>query len=335
MKCCREKWAASTRAAAATAFLLAAGWAGSERFGGLTADEVLPEFRRQAPAAWEKYREGWAGHAITVRESIRRRGEPTPEEREYRVTLGRRASQYLHERIAADGSVQRALGYNPRYAFEITRAGPETPWRIVSVNMIDAEIEEQLRISRMCAVGGLMPNDMFTLFDLLEYPGFRLLGATRRDVEGRQVVEVEFVYDSDELLRNRAVKQARGTLTLDPARCWLPAQCEVDWDESLIDVGKGRIHITEIVGDDSAGVPLLLTERVQAVLEGDTSPITESTRQYERQPVAVADAMFTLSHFGLPEPELPARWSPLVAQAALAGGVLLLVAGVVVYWMRR
>jgi hypothetical protein len=225
----------------------------------------------------------------------------------------------------------KAQVMNPRYAFELGRARPDSDWAVKATGArlwTPATVQDPAyctqRIVRnpftlACFGDGLQ----VTIFD----PGFSLRTVTPVEDAGRNLVKVEFNYqpptDADPKKNSSLLMLHGGWLLLDPQHFWIIRKCAIDRD-------WGKETGTEIADFDyqntDDGFPIL--KRVVRTSNRPKDGDLEFVYEYDLHEGDVPEREFTLGAFGFPEPggatQAP-RPTPWYLWFAIAGAVSLAV----------
>ena len=206
-----------------------------------------------------------------------------------------------------DGTTE-VLAYNSIYEFRL-KSGKNNQWILIDFNRRDeristkaSELEKRLELHALVDVDQVIrfhPDKQF-LGDILFSSRCRIMGANRKSHHGKDMVELEFEVTPDP---NDPVQLLGGRLLLDSDRNWLPV---AQTTKVRNRVGTS-VYTTEWeFGPETNPLP---TRAVQQMIFNPKSPgeqwhgtwITESTLHIPD--TLPEDHEFTLSAFGLPEPD--------------------------------
>jgi hypothetical protein len=286
---------------------------------GQEGDEALKQrFLKEATSQWEKYArlsgelQGVLSASDTDARSLLRKGGRENNElisrTEYK-TNGRGTVLKTGFKYNRNGKVEEGeevFGFNPRYAFELRRKSPESPWVLTNylerregtdLGKVASRIKGYLTAINYGVILWGQP-----LAEMVRKPGFRVGACRKVQRDGEELVEVAFTYSGKDGNRNVNLK---GKLLFDPKRywCWRSGDFQVTGD---ILSGTNKLRGTQ---SESAGeLPPL-----SRLWELDADVLTQagdlSNRKKVRwevtlsQPTSLpADEEFRLSAFGLPEP---------------------------------
>src|SRR5262249_55584221 len=154
----------------------------------------------------------------------------------------------------------------------------------------------------------------FKLYDaplawLVEQPEFRVTGVKAVNRDAGEFVEIQFEYphEMDRSSRDASAVQ-RGLMLLDMHHYWCVAKFDVDlqWSPTM----KGDKETKHEYNLDASGFPILTRSHTINGRRGSYSgAISEAVDEYELHAASTLppDKEFSLSAFGLPEPE-GIRW---------------------------
>lgn len=292
-------------------------------------DAVLDQFRKEAPSAWEEHRllTALVGGAWTTvaHYSAKAGAKPRDDIIREEIKLGTGGGVVVHSSdINKDGkSTLMAMGYNPRYAFELKSDNPEGPWVLQKLAMNTEPAWDRAREIlappnfMLTAIGGRS----IPLSDYVQDDG------TEVDLQRVEGDLVTFVFHREE---SRDEKSARwpteAEVTLNRAQKWTTKRWRVVF-------ANGQVSEMDISARIVDGVPILQRRvaRDFGLQQRRTEPVAEGVEEFDLQypapPIPMSE--FTLSAFGLPEPpdRSGSRWFLYAGSA----GILLLAFG---FWLR-
>jgi hypothetical protein len=223
--------------------------------------------------------------------------------------IGNDMRLYAYDEHRSGKHSQEAWAINPDYAFRLLRKPATDHWVVKRL------------VKRQGARGSAsLPGDFAFFFEederlalsingtqlmtMIHDPSFRTTGTTVVEEGGDQLARVEFIYEPTD----RQETTRGGWVLLDPAHDWVVRQFEVG---AVFSNGPGTIRGNYDYEIRQDGLPLL-KRMVKRQGDVDGPPVFEvclDLKSYERR---VAPADFTLSAFGLPEPNSRLRVNWLV-----------------------
>lgn len=301
---------------------------------------ATPEIPRDAIKAWNKYEAMVASTPISgtikLDRSIRYQGQTKPMRCcTYTILAGDGA----HSLSIDDGDEQQEVLFvvNPRYSFELNRNKQNPDWFLKQLNLDPSKPHSQYSQQAQDEFRSLQLAPVTLsgqrLLDLIAQPGFEVTVSESISVGDEQLYLVEFRNSQAKSLNqfgSFAIKQ--GQMTLDPARGYIVRQCTIQ-DSSL------RYESTFEYESSTGPFPLLKRyEMVSTPLikmdDGGPPPIVTRSATCQLHTQSVDISQFTLTNYGMPEPEgfEVARSSYLHWWFA---GIAFLFAGLAVTFWRR
>ncbi len=292
-------------------------------------------FLREAPLQWEDYLrrcDGLDGRVSFVFKVDGQLDNQSWSERKHND----RCRLVLHQELVPTPSYGDLCAYNDHYAFRLRRAGTDGGWALVGVPAArDAKYQRPTRERDMTpqVLANAYPAQ---LPGLIRRSTFRVRQAKDVALNGRRVIQIEFECPEKAPSVEGAVRS--GTLWLDPERSWCLCQSQVH----CVYPGNVSEALTQVeFRDDAATFPIprrvvIKTDQMREA-EGRIKTIGEFDCELREPGSLPPDEDFTLTAFGLPEPEFissrptPTRWW---LWGSLAGGALLAL-GAIFGWLRQ
>jgi len=304
-------------------------------------------FLREAPQAWEAYREysvelqgkrtavlkNWSSGTITF-------DSTTSEDIKQNRSSALVARESSNSRTDKDGKEtsqksRQVFGSNSKYAFTLAWLEPKNVWVLGNYSQDPQHVMPEARKpTRDLASEGVAPHFFFIttrLTDLVKDPKFSIKKVSPMEKEGRQLVRVDFQHSTT---RARSSENYSGWMAFDPERSW--CLLEIQMDVAFSFGIKGPWHMESVVKPGSQGHPIIT--RFQSTIIGNTDSKAPSRREmvieYDlHENASVSDWDFTLSSFGLPEPHGVVWDAPPRYHVWLIGGAL--VALILAVFLRR
>lgn len=295
--------------------LLAVAWVDPVR--AVSPEQLEARFREEAPGAWEQYQ----AYADQLQGS--EVGTRTVQNKPYSTSrLEFKSNKQGRLMLSQSGSPGASSGtlraFNALYGFTLTRKAADAPWALRNVRRGDNRYDpKDWENNGWTALYGCVSVGGDRLGDLIRQSTFRVLRAGTVGRDGRELAEIEF----DNAHRWSTVPYVGiqgGTLLLDPDRFWTLRSFTLRLRNGDGDsICKGEYELR----DPAAKYPVpkrsvLLVDMPQPKESGKegrlvTSVVIESDLEVASH--APADEEFTLSAFGLPEPQgvtwpTPTRW---------------------------
>jgi hypothetical protein len=238
---------------------------------------------------------------------------------------------------------------NEAYAFEVKRKTAHDPWVLTDLAVFGREGDPSRLLRYRDCLQHLVKYDLLLvaqmpLPDMVQKPYFKVLEARPVNADGNEYVEVAFEYahplDEAVPILGNPVMFDQGTVVLDPRRFWIIKSYQCTGKPSKWG-GESKVVVHCELG--GAAIPVLRRREEQRGQKGtvDGSPRRLANRKEEYQEVELSRTAspedFTLSAFGLPEPEFvknqptPTRWWLW----GILAGFGFLVLGAVFDWLRR
>jgi hypothetical protein len=234
----------------------------------------------------------------------------------------------LRQELGPEAASGEVFAFNPVYGFALNRKTGDAPWVLVELQMGEYHsrlMDELWPRSTVCTLAA-----QFELSELLKLPVFRVVaaGPVRRD--GRDLCQIDFESKGKTSL---GTSDARGTLWLDPERCWTLCKCTLHQHHP----GFGESTMNTEVSATPAKYPIPIrynhdTEGFDPQRGKRKSGLVSEFELKEVSPLP-GDEEFTLSAFGLPEPvgvkppQHPRTWLWLLGAAAGLAALAVLFAG--------
>jgi hypothetical protein len=283
-----------------------------EGFGQQPTEALKQRLLAEAPARWEEYaRRSEELQGVVSLVSTNTRNNFRQDTRTAYKTNGRSRLVITKLKDEANGKVEReyeeVFGYNPRYAFTLSRKSPDAPWVLTNyVEMREGVDLGQMGRRQSTSYFGVVNKPvkfhMYFLVDLVRDSGFRIGECRQVQVDGRNLVEVAFTYNFTE---NNWKSNWKGKLLLDPERYWC---CHsVDGVLKGDYVGGTLKHRNTQSDNAEDGLPLSRAWEYVGDWRSSNGEVTnrqtlKCEAQLSRPDTLPDDAEFTLSAFGLPEP---------------------------------
>ncbi len=225
----------------------------------------------------------------------------------------------------------RILGENLDYVFALERATETKPWVIVSITRKDESYQKPDRWPErklFCEDLLLAPYATSSLPRLFPLKGFKCVCVEPESVNGEDLVRLTFTCVPEGVFRVK-----KGWVVLDPSHYWVIRKNEVELESREDKEGK-EIWTHQVEYQEGSNNHLIPTKRIlkgriweKGILTYEQEYVNKHA--YRERP-SIPKSEFTLSHFGLPEPQ----WSrqaktPWFLWFGIAGiGCLVLAAGV-------
>ena len=279
-------------------------------------ESLLDRFQREAPVQWRKYRElaaRSAGNGKRV-DHVNRNGKEIDEQVEWSFIID---GQYARI-ITTSANQQTCRAINPDYRFVITK--DNSKWSIRHVkkhsswqppaDLIGTQPKYDKRSNLV--VGDHGPYGLaiqsacqgMTLWTtwlprMVESSSFKVIRITR-DENDSKLVKIAFSYEPTNPEQNDYVRS--GVVVLDTGRYWLIRTAEVSG--SWGDDEKGVIKVANDYDDGKLPYPIV-TRQVEYVSATDGKARSErnTVTTYELYAPTRDASLFTLTAFGLPEPD--------------------------------
>lgn len=299
-------------------------------------DGLLTRFRNETPQAWKRNESAdeLPGTFKVTTKILTYSGEKLTKTEEKSARLRRKAGYYLFEPLESRDGGSVITGKNPHYYFRITKGDGKD----------DCTLSE-LRTKGQKGFGGV-PADLFQYLkpnsygfipsqgDLPKLVDSRRFNIMRAEEVDPQLIRLYFRIAID--IPRQPAEQLKGWMDFDPNNAWAlkGIMCEIsDSTFKLIKDFSSSKH-------DSFS-PCKSWETIQGPKEGQEWKQIQRTQFEIIDPSVPPDDIFTLSHFGLPEPmgvsspERPRTWIWLIAAMVAASALAILFAWLKRRWARR
>lgn len=307
-------------------------------------DEAMKDrFLREAPTAWEEYSKKTARLQGRFSFQLSQTLGNAKAKDLYELKKGSRGRTLLlvtTERTLQGKNTRttgEVFGSNPDYGFTLKRNHLAMPWILTALIDRQNEPNSVFKSHKLDETIDSFTNDLVWIYKerlatMAQQPEFRVIGCRTVHLSGDNLVEVTFDYSHDVKPGGNPVQG--GTLVLDPQRFWSLRYYDV---RIRSDRGQGTLKFKVLKWHEMDGLPV----PDSAVLETDTVINKIQNQQkweytYElRVPDSLPlDSEFTLSAFGLPEPQVTRPGIPWYLWAASLG-VCFLSVGVFFRWRAR
>ena len=272
-------------------------------FAAQSEEALLQQFRREAPAAWQKH------HSLSLlipgtwrrtNQYAARPGHPASTEvidEEYTIASGAAVLVHRSRKDDREAGVPLVLAYNPRYAFELGKqSNAETdPWTLGNLSM-DPENRVGKKIREIITPPNCLLTRIGNSTRLEDYVNDNDTEATLELVNGDLVT---ILFERKETSEPQKLKWPRkAKVTFNRARSWVITYSRF--------VGPtGTVSEASIECRLEGAIPILTRRVVRDYRsESATESVGEGIEEFALQypPPAVPKERFTLTAFGLPEP---------------------------------
>jgi hypothetical protein len=291
---------------------------------------LLDRFREEGPPAWQQY----LTRAKRLQGSFKDVAvELAPNKatiREVHCAFKQRpdCSLFMYQTVISsypkDIGVGGVQAYNTRYVFDLRRGKPDAPWALRELQM---DVSKLVTIAPGITHGSPQYFLNFPIHnsyveganlpELLAHPQFKPTRATAVSRDGRTLVKIDFTFGQP-TSKKPAVLQG-GWWLLDPDFMWVQRESnlQVLW---RLGPGKepGKLLITTTFDYQEHAAPFpILKRRVEHRKDVKPGPgeseVLEWTYTFDLEEADVPEREFTLSAFGIREPqgitwEEPSRW---------------------------
>jgi hypothetical protein len=309
---------------------LALCWIGMLSLPSLRADD--PEtwkkrFLDEAPPAWEEYRafaQRLQGTRVTTvtKEGKVRSGE------QFQIKHNAWCKLVLRQELGPERLGGEVFAFNPVYGFELKRKTGDAPWVLADLQMGEYHsriMDEYWPRSTVCTLAA-----QFQLSEILQLPNFRVVAAGAVQRDGRELCRIDFESKGKTEL---GTTDARGTLWLDPERCWTVCKCTLHQHHPGL--AESTMNTEVIATPAKYPIPIRYTHNTEALYSQTGKRNSALVTEFDLKEVSPlpGDEEFTLSAFGLPEPvgvkppQRPRAWLWLLAAAAGLAALAVLFAG--------
>ena len=314
---------------------------------GVQAQEDLKQrFLREAPKAWEVYRQRanrLQGDIILIISTESPRWQMR---REFQVKRCPSAklwlTQYFPGQPSGNETVQKRKRLergevtvsNSKYSFRLRRHAPDSPWFVTEVDTADAhagrifddadmEFNVLAPVTLGWATGGPPPR--------LGDARLSIAQVAPVESDGRQLVKVEYRYRPE--AGPGTPEQGEGWALLDPANGWVVREADLSTTYGAETNGPSHIHAVFEYGRPSNQGLLLLRRTVE--LSFPSSADAKNVTEYNMREQDVPEREFTLSAFGFAEPPDVGGRFPWYIPLGIVGVALIVVAVLLRVWVRR
>jgi hypothetical protein len=229
------------------------------------------------------------------------------------------------------------VGENSRYVFELVRASETKPWAIQAVTKKTDESLQIFKDGRKKDAGGLLifKPFVFGMPEMFRMSAFEAVDVVSAPQDGQELVRITFRYSPEDRENDRL---RGGILVLDPSRDWVIRRAELDLEAIGETTGPWK-YIHEYQYKDGPNGHPLLTRTELRNSQWDRGAISYEfysvgeTNMHERK--VIPESEFTLSAYGLPEPDwAPPKRTLWYLWLGLAG-ILCLMAGAGLAWLKK
>jgi|DewCreStandDraft_4_1066084.scaffolds.fasta_scaffold10469_5 hypothetical protein len=282
-----------------------------------------PLLPAEAKKAWDRYR----AQSITYSTARTIEHDGTRKESLFKAYKDHRIS--MVERFHRDGKYEGEVwGRNSKYVFRLVRKQNHGPWILTNIAW-RGRGDEHRYVDRMLETHDLFqlsyPNTIYhvPITRLITLKSFRLTDMTT-EIEGeRRLVWMSFEVDpSERVIESLEALFRRARVCFEPARSWVLVRGEIDFEPR-----KTKFEYEDFREIDGLWYPF---HKWSVAMDKNGRPL-EGTMQLEELRTTPAPPLneFTLSAFGLPEPDDGTRpwglylWLALIGVALVAVGLYL------------
>jgi hypothetical protein len=276
----------------------------------LANDDLVNSIKTEAPLAWKEYLHlvsSYQGEAIT--KTTYQGSEST-----FKYDFWADYPNFLGNG-GTEGNVEKFTGFNKKYTFRIKRnqgenwsvdyieqlndLSPSLDWSFAANSGNDnrAAKETGQKIASATAQGLLLNLDWLPF--IFEENGMQIKKADRIVIDGENSVRITFIYEPS--INNKNTLIRRGEIFLLPDRYWLIKKAALMGKESSASETLLPAEVSNVY-EDVEGIPLLVKQQIK--IEGSNGKkCTIETLRNNLKKTSVPFSYFTLSHYGLPEPD--------------------------------
>jgi hypothetical protein len=303
-------------------------------------DDLKNQFQQEAPKRWEEYAQKVAQFQGRFSFQLTQELKKLKAKDVWELKKGNRGRELLlltSEWTSEDKPPRKTFevyGLNPRYGFVLRRESPSSPWLLIGLAGPQADSLSEFKSKHFDKVVDSYVNDLVRvhrdrLIDIVQQPEFRVIRTRRVQRLGEELAEVTF--DCPREVKARGNPVQGGTLVLDPRRFWCIRSYDVRTKTAS---GRGHLKFQVVNWEEVDGLPVPR----HAVLHTESTNDGHKNKQkwqFEYD-LSVPDRLspdgdFTLSAFGLPEPEGLGRgrgirwylWAGVLGVVCLSLAVLL------------
>ena len=211
---------------------------------------------------------------------------------------------------------QRIIGANKKYLFELSRgrydddSEKSKSWTIVNIIPQWESIPLAPRLDPVARplffAGGIEITDYWTSLDLCSSKCFQALNFQEiTSDEGEEIVKISFKINEpvDDYL-SKDVIPYKGYLSYYPNRNWLLKEANIFVRGATPDTPSGRVDVTYDFLKRDDNVYYVSKTTANYVIDGNDLPVKTVERTFSVKHLPNLDnSRFTLSHYGLPEPD--------------------------------
>ncbi len=284
-----------------------------------------------AKVAWKKASGMLLSSTMEVQTSLR--DCPDASEMTHRISYGKQSTYMCvqYTRVQTNLRKNRPIRefvycVNPRYAFRLARERGSENWVITSIATDATAKEEYIREFHQIAIPSLRLFYLqgCSLAQLFDSKVFKLVDTSNIELNGKELLRIRFENKHDPEKNGEFTNVQEGTLNLDPSAfyCLESADFVTATTESIC---KQEIRNEYDVASDGFPIPKAVNIGFDVSGTGGRFEYSMNVTYpaFSRPANSLRNSDFTLSHFGLPEPEFPTSGFWAYFLVGLVGAVLI------------
>lgn len=301
--------------------------------------QLISQFYEEAPAAWKEYEARARQLQGTERLEVINFKDHSRDEISLH-TIKQNAS-CLSKLLAKSDGRQVLTVVNGKYAFQLERPNEERGWVLkhtdptVSDGVAFDDRQSLIRDTVSCTSAAPLWMQQFSMLrmsDVLLSDRCQITSGALENTKGQTLAKLEFTFEPDYA---HEIPIISGSVTLDPARMWIPVQCILALKQ---DDGRHGVIVTDYQFEQG-GIPVIAQFSCRTYPDSKTVAADklafERKATFDLHPGNPADSEFTLAAFGLEDmnwtvgeaPPTGVRWWLWLAIGGLVALVLAILAG--------
>jgi hypothetical protein len=217
---------------------------------------------------------------------------------------------------------------NKKYSFEISKKKQETEWRVLSCEKSDKIFLQKENDALLIPMASFAIMGV-PLTQLLQFPNFVITNIYQEKVDAHNAIVFDFNLESNNTFVGSINDVKKGTIYVLPENFWAISKVHLIFERQTPKKLVTFQNMINISYSNAKSIPPSIDSVEYILLRGEkVSPIKWISKFEEFTSSHKFDKLhFTLSHYGLPEPDFGERRTNRVRYIIMGLGLLMMIIG--------